>query len=61
MEQTAQSLNSLCARWLERRHTQRTGRNVLQRLAFTGTYHQDRNLAATRSRLRRYCQNEGAL
>jgi hypothetical protein len=61
MEQTASSLNWLCARWLERRHTRRTGRNALQREAFTGTYHQTRNLAATRSRLRRYCQTEGAL
>ena len=61
MEQTADALNWLCARWLERRHARRTGRDALHRAAFLGTYHQDRNLDATRSRLRRYCQNEGAL
>jgi esterase/lipase superfamily enzyme len=61
MEQTAASLNWLCARWLERRHTRRTGRDGLHRESFIRTYHQTRNLAATRSRLRRYCQNEGAL
>lgn len=61
MEQTADSLNWLCARWLERRHRRRTRRNPLQREAFTGTYHQDRNLAATQSRLRRYRLTERAL
>ena len=61
MEQTATSLNWLCARWLERRHFRRTGRNALHRESFTRVYHQQRNLASTRSRLRRYCQNEGAL
>jgi hypothetical protein len=61
MEQTAASLNWLCARWLERQHTRRTGRNALQRESFTRIYHQERNLAATQSRLRRYCQAEGAL
>ena len=61
MEQTADALNWLCARWLERRHASRTGRNALQCKAFTATYHQERNLTATRSRLRRYCQTEGAL
>ena len=61
MEQTAASLNWLCAHWLERRHTRRTGRTPLHRESFIRTYHQDRNLAATRSRLRRYCQTEGAL
>lgn len=61
MEQTAASLNWVCARWLERRHARRTGRDSLHRESFTRIYHQDRNLAATRSRLRRYCQNEGAL
>jgi hypothetical protein len=61
MEQTAASLNWLCARWLERQHTRRTGRDALHRESFTRIYHQDRNLTATRSRLRRYCQNEGAL
>jgi len=61
MEQTAGSLNWLCAHWLERRHARRTGRNALRRESFIRTYHQDRNLLATRSRLRRYCQNEGAL
>jgi len=61
MEQIAASLNWLCARWLERRHFRRTGRDALHRESFTRTYHQHRNLAATRSRLRRYCQTEGAL
>jgi hypothetical protein len=61
MEQTASCLNWLCARWLERRRTGRTGRDPLHRQAFTDTYHQERNLIATRSRLRRYCQTEGAL
>jgi hypothetical protein len=61
MEQTAASLNWLCARWLERRHARRTGRDELHRESFIRTYHQTRNLTATRSRLRRYCQNEGAL
>jgi hypothetical protein len=61
MEQTAASLNWLCARWLERRHARHTGRDPLHRESYTRTYHQNRNLAATRSRLRRYCQTEGAL
>jgi hypothetical protein len=61
MEQIAASLNWLCARWLERRHRRRTGRNALERESFTRKYHQKRNLASTRSRLRRYCQNEGSL
>ena len=61
MEQIAASLNWLCAQWLERRHHRRTGRNSLQRESFTRIYHQNRNLAATRSRLRRYYQNEGSL
>ena len=61
MEQIAASLNWLCARWLERRHQIRTGRNALERESFTCIYHQERNLAATRSRQRRYCQNEGSL
>jgi hypothetical protein len=61
MEQIAASLNWLCARWLERRHSRRTGRNTLERESFTRIYHHERNLAATRSRLRRYCQNEGSL
>ncbi len=60
MEQIAASLNWLCARWLERRHYRRTGRNALERESFTRTYHQQRNFAATCSRLRRYCQNEGS-
>ena len=59
--QTASCLNWLCARWLECRHNRRTGRDPLHRQAVTETYHQARNLAATRSRLRRYCQTEGAL
>ena len=61
MEQIAACLNWLCARWLERRHRHCTGRNALERESFTRIYHQQRNLTATRSRLRRYCQNEGAL
>jgi hypothetical protein len=61
MEQIAARLNWLAARWLERRHFRRTGRDALHRESFTAIYHQDRNLAATRSRLRRYSQNEGAL
>jgi hypothetical protein len=61
MEQTAAALNGLCLRWLERRHARRRGRDAIHRLSFICTYHQDRNLAATRSRLRRYCQNEDAL
>ena len=61
MEQIAASLNWLCARWLERRHSRRTGHNALERESFTRIYHQERNLAATRSRLRRYRQNEGSL
>ena len=59
MEQIADSLNWLCDGWLERRHRRRTGRNALQRESFTRIYHQQRNLAATQSRLRRYCQNQG--
>ena len=61
MEQIAARLNWLCANWLERRFRRRTGQNALHRESFIATYHQDRNLAATQSRLRRYCQNEGAL
>jgi len=61
MEQVAASLNWVCACWLERRHRRRTGRNALHRESFTRTYHQDRNLAATRSRLSRYRQKKGAL
>ena len=61
MEQIAAGLNWLCARWLERHHRRCTGRNALERVSFTGIYHQQRNLTATRSRLRRYCQAEGAL
>jgi len=61
MEQIAASLNWLCARWLERRHRRRTSRSALKQESFTRSYHQNRNLAATRSRLRRYCQNEGSL
>ena len=61
MEQVVASLNWVCARWLERRHFRRTQRNSLHRESFTRIYHQDRNLAATQSRLRRYCQTEGAL
>lgn len=61
LEQTAAALNWLCARWLERRHARRTGRNALHRQSFIGRYHQQHNLAAAQSRLRRYCQNEGAL
>jgi hypothetical protein len=61
MEQTAASLNWLCARWLERQHARRTGGNPLHRESSIRIYHQHRNLAATRSRLRRYSQNEGAL
>jgi hypothetical protein len=60
MEQTAASLNWLCARWLERHNARRTERNPLHRESFNRTYHQNRNLAAARSRLRSYCQNEGA-
>jgi hypothetical protein len=59
MEQIAASLNWLCARWLERRHRRRTGRNGLERESFTRIYTQQRNLAATRSRLRGYCQYKG--
>ncbi len=61
MEQVAASLNWVCARWLERSHRRRTGRNALHRESFTRTYHQDHNLAATRSRLRRYRLRKGAL
>ena len=61
IEQVAASLNWLCARWLERRHRRRTGRDAPHRESFTRVYHQQRNLAATRSRLRRYAQTEGAL
>jgi hypothetical protein len=61
MEQIADRLNWLCARWLERHYHRRTGGDALHRESFTATYNQHRNLAATRSRLRRYCQNEGAL
>ena len=61
MEQVAACLNWLCAHWLERHYHRRTGENALHREAATATYHQDRNLAATRSRLRRYSQTEGAL
>jgi hypothetical protein len=60
MEQIAASLNWLCDGWLERRHRRRTGRNALERESFTRIYHQQRNLAATQSRLRRYCQNQGS-
>ena len=61
MEQIADCLNWLCARWLERRHRRRTGRTALERESFACLYHQQRNLTAARSRLRRYCQNEGSL
>ena len=61
MEQIAARLNWLCAHWLERHYHRRTGLDDLHRESSIATYHQDRNLAATRSRLRRYCQNEGAL
>jgi len=59
MEQIAASMNWLCARWLERRHRRCTGRNALERESFTRTYHQDRNLTATRSRLRRLLPERG--
>jgi hypothetical protein len=61
MEQTAARLNWLCAGWLERRHRRRTGRKPLERESFICIYQQQHSLAATRSRLRRYCQTEGAL
>ncbi len=61
MEQVAASLNWLCSRWLDRRNYRRTRRDALHRHSFTSTYHQQRNLAATRSRLRRFNQNRGAL
>jgi len=61
MEQTAASLNWLCARWLERRHCRRKNRTSIERQSYIRIYHQKRNLAATQSRLRRYCQTEGAL
>ena len=61
MEQIAASLNWLCSRWLERRHSRCTGHNALQRESFTRKYHQERNLASARSRQRRYSQNEGSL
>ena len=61
MEQTATALNGLCFRWLDRRHARRKDRDTLQRESSICTYHQDHNLAATRSRLRRYCQTESAL
>ncbi len=61
MEQTAASLNWLCARWLKHRHQRRTGRDDLHRESFIRTYHQQRNHAAMSSRIRRYWQNEAAL
>lgn len=61
MEQTAASLNWLCLRWLEHRDARRNDRDALHHQSSISIYHQDRNLAATRSRLRRYCQNQGAL
>ena len=61
MEQIAARLNWLSANWLERHYRRQTGQDALHRESFTATYHQDRIRAAIRSRLRRYCQNEGAL
>jgi hypothetical protein len=61
MEQLAGTLNQLCARWLDSRHRHRTGRTTLQRQSFVVIYHQQRNHAATQSRLRKYRQNHGAL
>jgi hypothetical protein len=61
MEQIADSLNWLCSRWLDRRNYRRTRRDALNRHSFTGTYHQQRNFAATCSRLSRFNQNRGAL
>ena len=61
MEQIAAALNGVCVRWLDTRHHRDTGRAAVARQSFVATYHQNRNLAATRSRLRRYQQTEGAL
>jgi hypothetical protein len=48
-------------RWLNRRHARHTGRDALHRESFISTYHEERNGAAARSRLRRYQENSGAL
>jgi hypothetical protein len=61
MEQIADALNQICARWLDSRHHRDTGRNTLERQSFVVTYHQQRNHAAKQSRLRRYQQAHGAL
>ena len=60
-EEIAQCLNWLCLRWLNRRHARHTGRDALHRESFISTYHEERNGAAARSRLRRYQENSGAL
>jgi len=61
MEQLADALNGVCARWLDSRHHRHAGRATLARQSFIATYHQARNLAAKRSRLRRYREAQGAL
>jgi hypothetical protein len=57
MQQTARALNSLCQRWLNRRHHRPPNHHTA---AVIG-YHQRRNLAATLSRLRRYRETQHAL